>query len=241
MTGPAPLTRRGLLGSFLAAPATTALAGSAPSAPGFRTPRFGADGTRTFPNLVLHDQDGRRLLFHDDLIRGRVFAATFGYVKCTGICGRMAANLAAAADLLGPAMGHPVRFYTFSLAEDSPADMKRAMQDRGLEGRPGWTYLTGSAGTIREIRHAFGFFDRGGEDTLGSPGTHTGMVRFGHHALDKWSACPSLGPPASIAKSILWLFPADRRPAIAGPVRPEGSGGTPIPGFVTPEPLRTGA
>jgi len=33
---------------------------------------FEPDGTRTFHNHVLYDQDGRKIRFHDDLIRGQV-------------------------------------------------------------------------------------------------------------------------------------------------------------------------
>lgn len=216
----------------------TRLGGAAPAAhdPGFGTSRLERDGTRTFKNHLVYDQDGKRLRFQDDLVRGHIFAATFGYSKCRGICGRMAGNMQAAAELLGPLMGRPVRFYNFSLAEDTPDEMKEAMEFRGIYGRPGWKYLTASAEVIREIRWSFGFFDVGEEDTLGQPGTHTGMVRFGNHPLDKWSSCPALGSPASIAASIVWLYPADRRPVVSG-LDGEYGGGRPIPGFVPPEPL----
>jgi len=195
------------------------------------------DGTRVFRNHALVDQDGRTVRFQEDLVEARVFAATFQYAKCNGICRNMTEKMTAAADLLDSAMGHPIQFYMFSLAEDSPADMKAYMEERGIYGRPGWKYLTASAEVIREIRWSFGFFDVGEEDTLGQPGTHTGMVRFGNHPLDKWSSCPALANPASIAASIVWLYPADRRPVVSGLDGEYGSGGQPIPGFVPPEPL----
>lgn len=244
--GPEPSRRSALRALLIPAGAAilggcasaTRLGDTAPAAhdSGFGTSRLEPDGTRTFKNHLVYDQDGKRLRFQDDLIRGHIFAATFGYSKCRGICGRMAANMQAAADLLGPLMGHPVRFYNFSLAEDTPDEMKEAMEFRGLYGKPGWRYLTASAEVIREIRWSFGFFDVGEEDTLGQPATHTGMVRFGHHPLDKWSSCPALGSPASIAASITWLYPADRRPSVAG-LDGELGGGLPIPGFVPPKPL----
>ena len=216
----------------------TAPAATAAHDPSFGRTRMEPDGTRTFKNLVVYDQDGRRLRFHDDLIRGQVFAATFGYVKCRGICGRIAANMELAAELLGSHMGRPIRFYNFSLAEDTPGEMRESMEFRGLYGRPGWTYLTASAETIREIRHSFGFFDVGEDDTLGQPGTHTGMARFGNHPYDKWSSCPALANPETIASSIIWTFPVDQRPAIAGlDTNVGGIRGNPIPGFVPPQPL----
>lgn len=218
----------------------TRIAGDSPSPahePGYGGTRAEPDGTRTFKNFVLHDQDGKRVRFHDDLVRGQVFAATFGYVKCRGICGRMASNMQRAADILQPLMGNPVRFYNFSLAEDSPEDLRESMEFRGLYGKPGWRYLTASADVIREIRWSFGFFDVGEEDTLGQPSTHTGMVRFGHHALDKWSSCPSLGNPESIASNIVWLYPADRRPSLPGLNPSALRHASPIPDYVPRKPL----
>lgn len=199
--------------------------------------RFEPDGTRTFHNHVLYDQDGRKVRFHDDLVRGQVFAASFGYVKCRGICGRMSNNMLEASDLLGGVMGKPVRFYNFSLAQDSPADMREAMEFRGVYGKPGWTYLTGSPEAIRDIRWSFGFFDAGEDDTQGELATHTGMIRFGNHPLDKWSSCPGLGNPANIARSVVWLFPSDRRPKVAGTEYEGTNNARPIPGWTPPAPI----
>ena len=199
--------------------------------------RRDASGVRTFKNYVLYDQDGRKLYFHDDLIRGQIFAAGFGYAKCQGICGRISGNLVEASGMLGDLMGNPVRFYTFSLAQDSPADMREAMETRGIIGKPGWKYLTGSPEAIRYIRCSFGFFDVGEQDTLGVPETHTGMIRFGHHSLDKWSSCPGLGTPTSIASSVGWLLPPDRRPDFASMNRNVPHKARPIPGWTPPKPL----
>ncbi len=199
--------------------------------------RRDASGERAFKNYELYDQDGRKLYFHDDLIRGQIFAAAFGYAKCTGICGSISNNLVGASEMLGGLMGNPVRFYTFSLAQDSPADMREAMETRGILGKPGWTYLTGSPEAIRYIRCSFGFFDVGEADTLGVPETHTGMIRFGHHPLDKWSSCPGLGTPSSIASSVGWLFPPNLRPEFARMNRNAPTKARLIPGWTPPKPL----
>lgn len=246
--GASPIARRAALRALLIPAGAAVLGGCASStrlvqeAPALpandlgRT-RMEPDGTRTFHNHVLYDQDGRKVRFHDDLVRGQVFAASFGYVKCRGICGRMSNNMLEAADLLGGTMGNPVRFYNFSLAEDSPADMRESMEFRGVYGKPGWTYLTGSPEAIRDIRWSFGFFDAGENDTQGDPATHTGMVRFGNHSLDKWSSCPGLGNPANIARSVVWLFPSDRRPQVAGTEYEGTNNARPIPGWTPRAPL----
>ncbi len=258
-TSPHVLTRRSLMGSMLVPAAALLLGGCSralkagsdgatsderplaakgiefPEGPGAQLVR--ADGTRVFRNHKLVDQDGRVAYFQDDLIEGRVFAATFQYAKCNGICGSMTARMAEAYDLLKPIMDKPVQFYAFSLASDAPADMKKFMVDHGIYGRPGWRFFSGSPEAIKDIRWAFGFGDPN-EEVDSSLTGHTGMARFGHHKFDKWSACPALANPEQTAIAMVSLFPADQRPQIAGLCRPADIPSTKIPGYVPRAPLR---
>ena len=198
-------------------------------------PKLGAfimnpDGTRSFRNHLLRDQDGKTVRFQDDLMAGQIFAATFFYVNCKGICSDMTRNMAAAYDYLQPIMGKPFRFYSFSLAEDSPADLKEYMQARGLYGRPGWTFLTAPREVVKDIRWGFGFYDPD-EEVDSNLNGHTGMVRFGNQRLDKWSSCPALGNPMGTARAALAIFPPNQRPQIAALERTDSPRAKPIPGY----------
>ena len=188
------------------------------------------DGTRAFRNHILRDQDGNVVRYQDDLIEGQIFAATFMYVNCKGICADMTSKMAQAYDILTPVMGKPVRFYSFSLAEDSPAQMKEYMEARGLYGRPGWTFLTASESVMKDIRWGFGFMDVNEEIDNNRVG-HTGMVRVGNHKLDRWSSCPALSNPVVTARSVISLYPPGQRPHIAALERVEPHPARAIPGY----------
>jgi protein SCO1/2 len=142
----------------------------------------------------------------------------------------MVSRMREAHQLLEPVMGDPVRFYTFSLAEDSPADMKAAMRARGIDGLRGWTMLTASREIVRDIRWAFGFFEPNEELDQRLDG-HTGMARFGNHASDKWSACPALGSPKSIATSLLGVVAHEDRQRVRWFAEERSRHGRPIPGW----------
>ena len=231
--------RAALLG--LLAPAAALLSGCAPRAASARVERpeirggrgafaMNADGTRSFRDHELVDQDGRRVRFQTDLVEGRVFAATFMYVKCRGICLDLTARMREAHALLAPVMGDPVGFYSFSLAEDSPADMKRYMAEHGLDRLRGWRMLSGASDAIRDIRWAFGFFEPN-EDLDRDIGKHTGMARFGNHRTDKWSACPALGAPEGIARGVIGVLEHEDRARIEWYAREHRRNGRPIPGW----------
>lgn len=238
-----PMSRRASLLSLILPAASVALGGCAGSkslisasnpSPEIPSRRGGsalrADGTRVFRNHKLRDQDGKVVYFQDDLVEGRIFAATFQYAKCKGICKNMTERMKEASDILGGAMDNPVRFYMFSLAEDTPADMKQYMIDRGIYGRPGWRFLTAPKETITDIRWAFGFAEPT-EEADQNLASHTGMVRYYHHPTDKWAACPALGDPRSIAQLMLRVFPNDQRPDVPQLRDYMFDRGKPIPGY----------
>ena len=241
------LSRRSVIGSLMVPAAALLLGGCSralkvtnddrplaangvefPEGPGAQVLR--PNGTRVFRNHKLVDQDGRVAYFQDDLIEGRVFAATFQYAKCNGICGSMTARMAEAYDLLKPIMDKPVQFYAFSLAGDTPAEMKKFMVDHGIYGRPGWRFFSGSAEAIKDIRWAFGFGDPN-EEVDSSLSGHTGMARFCYHKTDRWAACAALAQPRMTAQAMIAMFPSDQRPRIAGLERPQEGNTQPIPGY----------
>jgi cytochrome oxidase Cu insertion factor (SCO1/SenC/PrrC family) len=175
------------LGGCAGATKTRAAASPAPEIP----ERRGAsvlrpDGTRVFRNHTLVDQDGRTVRFQDDLVAGQAFAATFQYAKCKGICKNMTEKMKGASDILGETMDHPIRFYIFSLAEDSPADMKRYMQDRGIYGKPGWRFLSAPREVITDIRWAFG-----------SPSSTMRSTRTSRRTPE-WSATTTIRPTSGL-------------------------------------------
>ena len=224
-----------LLGGCASRATTPAASAAAPTASpaikgGLGAYALNPDGTRSFRDHELIDQDGKRVRFQTDLVAGRVFAATFMYVKCNGICRDLTARMREAHALLEPVMGNPVQFYTFSLAEDSPEDMKQYMATHGLDRLRGWRMLSGPSDAIRDIRWAFGFFEPNEElDTNLS--AHTGMARFGNHRIDKWSACPALGAPEGIARGVIGVLPHHDRARITWFHEQHQRNGRPIPGW----------
>ncbi|MFM1804178.1 MAG: hypothetical protein RL136_1057 [Planctomycetota bacterium] len=249
---PNNLTRRAALGS-LALPAVGAVLGGCAATGGTASAPEGAessvdfpphrgafvmrdDGTRVFRNHTLVDQDGRTLRFMDELVDGRIFGATFQYAECDGICADMTNQMRRAYELMRPIMGNPAQFYMFSLAGDSPAVMKKYMQDRGIYGLPGWRFLSGSDEAITDIRWAFGFGDPN-EELDANLSAHTGMIRFGNHRLDKWAGCPAQGSPEATARLMVRMFPSNERPHLPRIASKLAAPTQPIKGWTPAQPL----
>ncbi|KAF3999611.1 SCO family protein [Glaciimonas immobilis] len=148
------------------------------------------------------DQDGRKIKFYDDIIRGRLVVINMMYTACTGICPPNTANLLQVQQALGPRIGRDVHMVSISLHPefDSPATLKAYAKKYDIQ--PGWTFLSGKRGDMESVRRKLGFYDKDPFEDA-KLARHTGMLRIGNERIDRWCMVPSLSPTRQIVKSIL--------------------------------------
>jgi len=159
---------------------------------------------RYLPNLPLVTHEGKKVLFYDDLVKGKIVTINFFYSHCEEICPLVMANLVKVQALLGERVGREVFMYSITLKpdEDTPKVIKEFRQMHGI--KPGWTFLTGKSADIELLRRKLGF-------TYPDPAIdkdksqHIGNVRYGNEPLALWAACPGQANPEWIVESISWV------------------------------------
>jgi protein SCO1/2 len=155
-----------------------------------------------FPNLPVVTHEGRTVRFYDDLVRGRTVVFNMMYTVCTGICPISTANLLQVQQALGHRLGRDLFMYSLTLQPqfDDPRALRDYMQRYGIR-QPGWTYLTGQPQDMDRLRRALGFFDS--DPALdGDLRTHTGMVRAGNDALNRWLMVPAFSSSRRIVSAV---------------------------------------
>src|SRR5213593_551358 len=80
-----------------------------------------------FPNVVFRTQDGARVRFYDDLIKGKVVLINFFFTSCTSICPRTTDNLAKVEEALGDRLGRDVRMISITVdpTTDTPDVLRK--------------------------------------------------------------------------------------------------------------------
>ena len=200
-----PSARRNWLQRMGSAALAPALASSTlvNAAPGPETTK-GGPRANYFPNPVLTTQDGKKLRFYDDVVRGRTVVFNMMYSVCTGICPGNTVNLMQVQEALGDRLGKDVFMYALTLQPefDSPEALKDYVKRYSI--KPGWTFLTGQPKDMEAIRRKLGFYNP--DATIDADlNSHTGMVRIGNEGLDRWLMMPALSSPKQIARAILQL------------------------------------
>jgi protein SCO1 len=158
--------------------------------------RWGAD---YFPNVTLTTQDGVKVRFYDDLIKGKVVAINLIYTTCKYSCPLETARLAQVQKLLGDRMGRDVFFYSITIDpdHDTPAVLKDYGEKFGAG--PGWLFLTGSAADIEWISKKLGLY------TAPNPANkdgHTPSLVVGNAATGQWMRNSALDNPRFLATTI---------------------------------------
>jgi protein SCO1/2 len=156
-------------------------------------------GANYFPNVELINQDGQKVRFYDDLVKGKVFAINFIYTHCTDSCPLETAAMRKIYHELGDRMGRDVFFYTVSIdaKRDDPAALK-AYAQRYKTG-PGWSFLTGREEDVTQIRQKLGMYRKGGTGEVDLSG-HSTVILMGSEKLGQWVKRSPFEEPRALAR-----------------------------------------
>jgi protein SCO1 len=140
-------------------------------------------GETHFPNVELITQDGKKVHFYDDLIKGKVVAIELMYTSCKYNCPLETARLAQLQKLLGDRMGKDVFFYSITIEpEHDTPEVLKAYAEKYHVG-PGWLFLTGREADIKLISRRLGL------DSLpnaNDPDGHTPSLLIGNEGTGLW-------------------------------------------------------
>ena len=154
-----------------------------------------SDSGMSVPDVELLDQDGRKVHFYSDLVKGKVVAVQFIFTTCTTICPPLGATFARVQRELGERAGADVRLISISVdpVTDTPERLK-AWGEKFKAG-PGWTLLTGAKPQVDELLKALAASTARRED-------HTPTVLVGNDAKGQWTRAYGLAPPSRLVQLI---------------------------------------
>ena len=171
-----------------------------PSAPMAKPKR---DPQAYFTDSELVTQDGKRVRFYSDVLKGRTVVINTIYTDCKDACPVITAQLLQVRAKLADSFGRDVFFVTISSdpERDSPQALKKYAQKQSADV-PGWLYLTGRKSDIDLILKRLGQWSANVE----SHSTH--LIAWSFVTDRGRKMLPSL-PPEMIAAQIALLTSDD--------------------------------
>jgi cytochrome oxidase Cu insertion factor (SCO1/SenC/PrrC family) len=147
------------------------------------------------PDIELLDQNGRKIHFYTDLVKGHTVAINFIFTTCTTICPPLGATFARVQKELGDKVGRDVRFISISVdpATDTPERLKA--WGAKFHAGDGWTFVTGNKPQVDELLRALGASSARRED-------HSPTVLIGNDASGNWTRTYGLAKASQLVQII---------------------------------------
>lgn len=139
----------------------------------------------SIPDVEVLDQEGHKLHFYSDLVRGKTVAINFIFTTCTTICPPLTANFAKVQKNLAEQGESNVRLISVSVdpENDTPERLKKYAEL--FHARPGWTFVTGRRSELEQIWQAFNIY-------LSSKQDHPPTVAVGNDLTHVWNYASGL-------------------------------------------------
>ena len=147
------------------------------------------------PEVPVYDQNGKRLKFYTDLVRGKTVAINFIFTTCTTICPPLTATFRRVQRDLGDRVGRDL--FLISISVDPDTDVPERLHDFAAKFKagPGWTFVTGAKPDIDLLLKALGA-------AVADKNDHTPLVLIGNETTGYWTRTYGLAPPSALVKII---------------------------------------
>lgn len=195
--------------------------------PGAARPVAADDPNPRFPNIELITQDGKKVHFYDDLVKGRIVAIDFIYTTCQYACPLETARMAQVQKKLGNRVGDDIFFYSISIdpEHDTPAVLKAYMEKYHIG--PGWTFLTGKKTDIDFLQKKLGVYN---DPSINADG-HLPHLFIGNDATNTWIRANALDNPSFQARMIGEFLDDFKHTDLKAEQAKKSGDGTAIPNF----------
>lgn len=156
-----------------------------------------------FTNLEVIDQDGQKLRFYDDVLKGKVVAINFIFTNCQGACPLMTRHLTLVRDLLGPDVGNEIHFVSVSIdpVRDTPAAMKEFAEAHHAD-QDYWRFITGEPENLEAIVKKLGQYTDDVE-------AHSTLLLAANVRTAHWIKIPPNVPPNGAVERLRMLVEED--------------------------------
>lgn len=144
------------------------------------------------PNTPVLDQQGRRLNFYDDLVKGKTVAINFIFTTCNGVCPTMTAKFRQVQQELGARVGQDIHLISISVDPTTDIPARLSAYAQKFQAGPGWTFVTGSKPEIDALLRSLGAF-------APDKNKHPQTILIGNEQANYWTRTLGLSATKTIA------------------------------------------
>jgi protein SCO1 len=183
-----------LLGTLFMLLMAGAVAAQQPAAANTTKPDSPA-AEKYFTDTLLLNQDGEKMRFYSDLLKGKTVIINSFFATCQGSCLPITRNLEKVQEALGDRLGKDVLMISISVdpTVDTPAELKAF--GKKFHARPGWYFLTGSKENVDFVLKKLGQFVENKQD-------HYNIIIIGNDRTGLWKKAFGMAKSDELVKVV---------------------------------------
>jgi protein SCO1/2 len=179
----------------LASPETALASGDDPSKP----------ASSYFRDLVLTDQDGRKVDLYRDLMAGRVVVVQTFFTSCRAVCPATTKCFLALQQRFASRLGRDLSLVSITVDPRNDTPEKLRAYARQVGAHQAWRFLTGSRAEVDAALRRFG-------QATQAPEGHSNLFLAGNDRTGLWKKLLGLAPAGAIGDAVAEVLDDPGRP-----------------------------
>ena len=149
----------------------------------------------SIPDVMVRDQNNRKLHFYTDLIKDKNVAVNFIFTTWTTICPPLTANFAKVQKTLLQRGEKNFQLISVSVDPETDTPEKLKAYAEMFQAKPGWTFVTGTRADLEQIWRAFSVYTSNKQE-------HPATVVIGNDAQHTWTYASGLASADKLVVAI---------------------------------------
>lgn len=148
-----------------------------------------------FTDVELIDQDGKKVRFYSDVLKGKTVVVNAFFTTCTSVCPPMNRNMEKIQEALGDRVGRDVFLVSITVdpENDTPARIKEYAKK--FHAGAGWTFLTGKKENLDWALYKLGQYVEKKDD-------HTTVFIIGNEPTGLWKKAFGMANVAELVQVV---------------------------------------
>jgi protein SCO1/2 len=108
-----------------------------------KTPEESSPAAKYFTDVELINQDGKKVRFYSDVLKGKIVVVNAFFTSCTSVCPPMNRNMEKIQEVLGDRVGKDVFLVSITVDPEVDTPMRMKEYAQKFHAGAGWIFLTG--------------------------------------------------------------------------------------------------
>ena len=148
-----------------------------------------------FGDVELINQDGKKVRFYTDVLKGKTVIVNSFFTTCTSVCPPMNRNMEKIQEALGDRVGKDVFFVSITVDPDVDTPARLKEYSKKFHAGPGWMFLTGKKENLDWALYKLGQYVESKDD-------HTTVFIVGNETTGLWKKAFGMANVTELVKVV---------------------------------------